>query len=165
VTSAIVPITIADDAENYSAIESAKLTLSQAIDAAATDLEGKPIEAEFEVESGEPVFRVRLIQKDGRVVRVTIDSRTGGVMRISPHSAAERLEEKLESFFHRRPLSPKAPKLNLRDAVIIVEKAVIGKTVEAEVEKDKADIFWYEVKVLNENELLLIRVDPETGRL
>jgi len=155
---------MADEAEDYRAIESASITLSQAIDIAGKTAEGQVLEAEFEVESGAPVFRVRIVRPDGKVQRITIDSRSGEVLRTSPRGAVERLEEKLESFFRRRPRIPEAPKLKLRDAVVAVERAVIDKVVEAEVEKDKTGVFWYEIKVMNDDETQSIMVDPESGK-
>jgi len=158
------PLAMAGEAEDYRAIESASITLSQAIDIAGKTAEGQVLEAEFEVESGAPVFRVRIVRPDGKVQRLTIDLHSGEVLRTSSRGAVEKLEEKLESFFRRRPRTPEAPKLNLHDAVVSVEKAVIGKVVEADVEKDKTDVFWYEIKVMNDDKTQSIMVDPESGR-
>ncbi len=162
--SANAPITMADEAKEYRGIGSARITLSEAIDTATTAVAGQPLEAKFATEDGALLFRVWMVQQDSEVQLVAVDSRSGKVRYLSRRKAVDGLEEKLGPFFHRRPHTPQAPKLSLREAVVAVETAVIGKVVEAEVEPGNAGVFWYETKILNDKELQRLLVDPESGR-
>ena len=58
----------------------AKVTLSQAISAAETQVGGKAVQAELDGEHGATVFKVEVVSADSQVHDVTVDATDGKVL-------------------------------------------------------------------------------------
>jgi len=129
--------------------EGATVDLGGAIDrATATAGGGIPLQAVLENEDGRPVFSVR-VAVDRRVREFDVDPKTGTI-----------LEEDTEEEDHSRLAS--ALKLPLKAALARALELYPGRPVEAEVEEKKGRV-RIELKILDEQGLRRLEVDPETG--
>ncbi|WP_201556991.1 PepSY domain-containing protein [Psychrobacter sp. 72-O-c] len=68
-----------EDMAEYNAMKRAKVSLNQAMQTAAQSINGKVIEAEFDVDNGKSVYEIK-VAKGNQVHKVVIDSMTGKVM-------------------------------------------------------------------------------------
>lgn len=68
-----------DDMAEYKAMKRAKVSLTQAMQTAAQSLNGKVIEAEFDVDNGKSVYEIK-VAKGNQVHKVMVDSMTGKVI-------------------------------------------------------------------------------------
>lgn len=68
-----------EDMAEYNAMKRAKVSLNQAIQTAAQNINGKVIEAEFDVDNGKSVYEIKVV-KGNQVHKVIIDSMTGKVI-------------------------------------------------------------------------------------
>ncbi|MGC2857552.1 PepSY domain-containing protein [Novispirillum sp. DQ9] len=77
---------LADDDDHDRALEALRrgevLSLRAILDRAAADQPGDLIEAELEHEHGRPLYELKLLTPEGRVLKLKYDARTGE--RISP---------------------------------------------------------------------------------
>ena len=68
-----------DDMAEYSAMKQSKMTLTQAIQKATQTVNGKVLEAEFDIDNGKSVYEVK-IANGTQVNKIAIDSMTGQVI-------------------------------------------------------------------------------------
>lgn len=69
----------ADDMAEYSAMKQSKMTLTQAIQRATQTVNGKVLEAEFDVDNGKSIYEVK-VANGTQVHKIAIDSMTGQVI-------------------------------------------------------------------------------------
>ena len=68
-----------DDIAEYKAMKQAKVSLAQAMKKATQNVNGKIIEAEFDVDNGRSVYEIK-VAKGNQIHKVVIDSMTGKVI-------------------------------------------------------------------------------------
>lgn len=69
-----------EDMAEYKAMKQSKISLNQAIKKANQSVNGKVIEAEFDIDFGKPAYKIEVV-KDNQVHKVVIDSMTGKIIR------------------------------------------------------------------------------------
>lgn len=77
----------------YRAAQAAKVTLTQAIEAAESKGQGRAVEVDFEVENNVPQYEVKVLGADGKLVEHHVDANTGQVIKSENHP--------VEAFFKR----------------------------------------------------------------
>jgi uncharacterized membrane protein YkoI len=138
-------------AESYSRLlQRATLTLSQAVTRALEGREGVPIKAELEEEKGIVQYSVALavgkVQKE-----VEIDAASGQVLDVQN-------EDDDDSALVA------AMKIRLGEAIEKALRAVPGRAVEADVERE-GGLVRIEVKIVTDRDLREVRIDPATGEV
>ena len=68
-----------DDIAEYKAMKQAKVSLTQAMQKATQNVSGKIIEAEFDVDNGKSVYKIK-VAKGNEIHKVVVDSMTGKVI-------------------------------------------------------------------------------------
>ena len=68
-----------EDMAEYNAMKRAKVSLNQAMQAAAQSINGKAIAAKFDIENGKSIYEIK-VSKVNQVHKVIVDSTTGKVM-------------------------------------------------------------------------------------
>ena len=68
-----------DDIAEYKAMKNSKFSLAQAMQKATQDVNGKVIEAGFDVDNGKSVYEIK-VAKGSQIHKVVIDSMTGKVI-------------------------------------------------------------------------------------
>lgn len=68
-----------DDIAEYKAMKNSKVSLAQAMQKATQDVNGKVIEAGFDVDNGKSVYEIK-VAKGNQIHKVVIDSMTGKVI-------------------------------------------------------------------------------------
>ena len=75
-----------EDMAEYKAMKKSKTSMNQAINRANQSVNGKVIEAGFDIDFGKPVYKFE-IAKGTQVHKVVVDSRTGKIIRIQVEAA------------------------------------------------------------------------------
>lgn len=123
---------------DYKALNEAKLSLTQAINTAEQQGDGKAIDAEFDVEDGVAMYEISILGAD-KLQKYKLDANTGQVR--------ETENETIEKYFTRlKPEAVNSAKTTLAQAIGIAEQRVGGKAAEAEIDRE-GDTVGYEVKV------------------
>lgn len=68
-----------DDIAEYKAMKQAKVSLAQAMKKATQNVNGKIIEAEFDVDNGKSVYEIK-VAKGNKIYKIVIDSMSGKVI-------------------------------------------------------------------------------------
>ena len=68
-----------EDMAEYSAMKQSKMTLTQAIQKATQTVNGKVLEAEFDVDNGKSVYEIKVV-KGNEIHKVVVDSMTGKII-------------------------------------------------------------------------------------
>ena len=128
----------ATDKEDVQALNQAKVSLTQAIETAAKQGNGKAIDAEFEVKNGVGQYEIKVLGPD-KLMEYRLDANSGQI------TGSE--EERFEKYFTRmKPEDLRNARTSLVEAVGIAEQRLGGKAIEAEAERE-GDHVQYEVKV------------------
>lgn len=151
-------ITLAASPSEMQALSRAKLSLTQAIEAAERQGEGKAIEAEFEAGDNQASrYEVKVLGRD-KLVSYTLDADTGKVLETS-NEAIEKLFTRLE------PDDVRGARTTLAQAIGIAEQHTNGKVIEAEVDRE-GDSVRYDLTVARsdggEREL---EIDAANGKI
>jgi uncharacterized membrane protein YkoI len=140
------------------ALSRAKLSLTQAIEAAERQGEGKAIEAEFEARDNQASrYEVKVLGRD-KLTEYTLDADTGKVLETS--------NEPIEKLFTRlEPDDVRGARTTLAQAIGIAEQHTNGKVIDAEVDRE-GDSVRYDLTVARsdggEREL---EIDAATGKI
>ena len=134
------------------AIQSMKVSLSQAIDTAEKEGHGKAIDAEFERSGNAGYYAVKVLSNDGnKLVQFKIDGNSGQVTGTD--------NEAIEKFFTRlKPADLQNARTSLKQALATAERQAGGKAVDAEVEREGAGV-QYKVTVANGDRTQDVRID------
>jgi uncharacterized membrane protein YkoI len=126
------------DADTAKALGAAKLSLTQAIEAAEKQGGGKAIDAEFERTNNGPRYDVKVLGTD-KLVEYTLDANTGKVVGTD--------NEVIEKYFTRlTPDQVRGAKTTLAQAIGIAEQRSGGRAYEAEVDRE-GEAVEYDVTV------------------
>ena len=147
-------------AENtkFQALGRATLSLTQAIERAEQQGDGKAIYAEFETDGNEkPRYEVKVLGRD-KLVTYTLDADSGKVL--------ETDNDRLEKLFTLlEPDDIRGAPTTLAQAIGIAEQRSGGKAIEADVDRD-SDAVSYDVTVAkSDGSERDLRVDGATGRV
>ncbi|HYD68463.1 PepSY domain-containing protein [Azospirillum sp.] len=129
---------LAADKEDIQALTQARLSLTQAIEEAGRQGNGRAVDAEFDVENGAARYEVTILGAD-RLVTYTLDANTGAVVKTDEKTVARY-------FTRLDPADLQGARTTLEQAIGIAEQRLSGKAIEAEVERD-GDAVRYEVTV------------------
>jgi uncharacterized membrane protein YkoI len=123
------------------AINSAKLSLTDAIDIAQKQGNGMATDAEFDVERGSAArYEVKVLSSDGaKLTEYHLDANTGKVTR-TDNEAFEKAFERL------KPQDIQAAPISLSRAIATAEQRAGGKAIDAEIERS-GDQVHYEITV------------------
>jgi uncharacterized membrane protein YkoI len=151
-------ITVAATPAELQALSRAKLSLTQAIEAAERQGDGKAIEAEFEARDNQASrYEVKVLGRD-KLVAYTLDADTGKVLETS-NEAIEKLFTRLQ------PDDVRGARTTLAQAIGIAEQHTNGKVIDAEVDRE-GDSVRYDLTVAksdgSEREL---EIDGASGRI
>ncbi|MCW2241489.1 PepSY domain-containing protein [Azospirillum canadense] len=125
--------------KDVQALNQAKVSLTQAIETATKQGNGKAIDAEFEVEDGGGQYEIKVLGSD-KLMKYKLDANSGQV--------TEAEEAHFEKFFTRlKPEDLRNARTSLVEAIGIAEQRLGGKAIEAEAERE-SDHIQYEVKVV-----------------
>jgi uncharacterized membrane protein YkoI len=149
---------LAADRSDVQALTQARLSLTQAIEEASRQGQGRAVDAEFDAEDGAARYEVTVLGPD-RMVTYTLDANSGAVTRAD--------EETIGKYFTRlTPADLQAARTTLEQAIGIAEQRLNGKAIEAEAERD-GDTVRYEVTVArpdgNTQEITINGIDGQVA--
>lgn len=126
----------------FQAVQTAKVSLSQALEAAETKGQGKAITADFDAKDGAH-YEVKVVGSDGKLMEHTIDATSGQVTKSE--------NQPFERYFTRlKPSDFQNARTTLRQAVTLAEQKAGGKAIEAEVELE-GKVIQYDVRIVRPN--------------
>ncbi len=135
------------------ALDNAKFTLTQAIEAAERAGQGKAVEAEFDAKRGD-AYEVKILSQD-KLIEYTLDANSGQITKAG--------NERLEKFFIRlTPQDVANAKTTLVQAIVAAEQHAGGKAAEAEVERE-GDSVRYKVTVIAAGKTQKVKIDAASG--
>ena len=134
------------------AIQNMKVSLSQAIDTAEKQGQGKAIDAEFERSGNAGYYSVKVLSNDNsKLTEYKIDGNSGQVTGTD--------NEPVEKFFTRlKPADLQNAHTSLKQALATAEKQVSGKAIDAEVEREGSGV-QYKITVANGDRTQDVKVD------
>ncbi|GJE67359.1 hypothetical protein LNAOJCKE_4590 [Methylorubrum aminovorans] len=137
----------------HEGLQTAKVSLAQALDTAESKGPGRAIEADFGKEGGKPFYEVKLLGSDGKLTDHHIDATTGQVTKSDTHP--------IESYFVRlKPSDVQNAPTTLKQAVATAEQKAGGKAAEAEVEREASSV-QYKITVMTGSQSQEIRVGAD----
>lgn len=141
----------------YEALNGAKLSLAQAIEAAEKHGQGKAVDAEFEAKKGGAEYEITVLSQD-KLVEYKLDANSGQVTKTE--------NKRLERYFTRlKPQDIQGAATPLVKAIATAEQRGGGKAVEAEVER-KGKRVVYEVSVAKPDyKTQKVRIDGTSGEV
>jgi len=149
-----------DDQQEAAAVQSATISLAQAVDAAQKHTGGYAIAAGMEKTKGGYRYEVRTVAKQ-HVTQNVIDSSTGAVITTEHEGAIARLFDRE----HRAELGKlQSAKTTLSSAIAAVEQHSGGKAFEAAFENENAKT-GFEVDVTKDGGTQKFLVDAATGNI
>jgi uncharacterized membrane protein YkoI len=145
------------DQEDVRALNASRMSITQAIDAAAKQGNGRPIDAEFARKGAAAHFDVKVLTQD-KVMKYTVDANSGQVTGTS--------EQTIETFFTRmKPEDLRNTQTSLIQAIGAAEQRAQGKAIQAEAERDQGHIS-YEITVAKaDGSTHKIKVDGQSGQV
>lgn len=141
----------AHDSQSLKALQAAKITLAQAIDAAEARTPGRAIEADFEVENNVGQYEIKMLGADGKLVEHHVDATSGQVTKSENH--------RIESFFTRlKPADVQNARTSLKQAIATAEQKAGGRATKAEIEREASSL-RYKITVANGDRTQEVNVD------
>src|SRR5829696_5656171 len=139
-------------ADDVQAIQNLKVSLSQAIDTAEKQGQGKAIDAEFKRDGTAGHYEVKVLSDNGnKLVLHRVDGNSGQVTGSD--------NQPLEKYFTRlKPADVANARTSLKQALATAEKQANGKAIDAEVEREGSGV-QYKVTVANGDRTQDVRVD------
>ncbi|EIM24456.1 PepSY domain-containing protein [Microvirga lotononidis] len=146
------PAGVTRDSNKFQAARSAKVSLSQAVEAAEKQGQGRATEAEFEVKDGGGQYEIKVLSNTGdKLTKFKLDANSGQVV--------ETENQPFERYFTRlKPADFQSAKVSLKDAIAAAEQRVGGKATDAEVERE-GNAVQYEIDVATADKTQEIKVD------
>jgi uncharacterized membrane protein YkoI len=161
--AAVAGLAQADDAKSeLQTLDSAKVSLTDAIQKAEQEGMGKAIDVEIESDRGQqPHYAVEVLSSDGKTItEYEVDAMTGTI------SGART--ERFENVFKRtqsRDLAQAETQTSLTQAISTAESQSGGKAIEAETEREDARV-RYEIKIAQaDGSTEELEVDGASGKV
>lgn len=137
----------------HEGLQTAKVSLAQALDTTESKGLGRAIEADFERRNGKPYFEIKVLGSDGKLTDYHIDATTGLVTMSDNHP--------IESYFIRlKPSDVQNAPTSLKQAVATAEQKVGGKAAEAEIQRETSSV-QYKITVMTGSQSQEIRVGAD----
>lgn len=146
-------------AEERHALADAETTAGQAVDIAQTATGGRAMRVAFDSDHGHGLYRLKTMDKDGKVMWVLIDAATGRVAGMREEGIIDRLTDREDRLAFAR-LTPSAVGL---DAAIAAARKESGGTVLKAAFSDDDGRQAYDVRVVVGDHLSRLLIDPGTG--
>lgn len=127
------------------ALQNAKVSLSQAIDAAKAETGGTAVEAEFEAGRGKAFYELDLIAADGSEIEVRVDAETGDVVLAEVDRDERDGDDEDEAVITLAALN--GLNMTLEEAILRAETEAGGQAIEAELELEDGQAA-FEVELL-----------------
>src|SRR3954452_11125888 len=139
-------------ASDVQAMQNLKVSLSQAIDMAEKQGQGKAIDAAFNRDGNAGHYAVKVLSDNGnKLVEYKVDGTSGQVTGTD--------NQPLEKYFTRlKPADVANARTSLKQALATAEKQANGRAIEAEVEREGSGV-QYKVTVANGDRTQDVRVD------
>ncbi len=128
-----------------------KISLLKAVEIAAAEARGIPVEAELEIWKGFLVYEVELSTGKGRTIEILIDAGTGLVL---------GQEEEEDEHANNRPVP-----ISLQDALKTARTEKPGIATEAELKKQNGRLFYHIEIITDKNQIFEIDINAETGTI
>lgn len=137
----------------HEGLQTAKISLSQALDTAESKGPGRAFEADFENEGGKTYYEVMVLGSDGKLTDHHIDANSGQVIKSDNHP--------IESYFVRlKPSDVQNAATSLKQAVATAEQKAGGKAAEAKAEGEGSGV-QYKITVMTGTQSQEIRVGAD----
>ena len=147
----------AADREDIQALNQSRISLTQAIETAAREGNGRAIDAEFDVENGRGEYEVKVLGQD-TLVSYVIDADTGAVKKME--------NERIEQFFTRlTPQDLLNAQTTLTQAVGIAEQRAGGRALDIEAEREGEHIAYEVTVVRPDGSSQELRIDGMSGQV
>jgi uncharacterized membrane protein YkoI/sporulation protein YlmC with PRC-barrel domain len=139
-------------ASDVQAIQNLKVSLSQAIDTAEKQGQGKAIDADFERDGTAGHYEIKVLSDNGnKLVEYKVDGNSGQVTGTD--------NQPIEKYFTRlKPADVANAPTSLKQALATAEKQASGKAIAAEVEREGSGV-QYKVTVANGDRTQDVRID------
>src|SRR5215207_353260 len=139
-------------ASDVQAIQNLKVSLSQAIDTAEKQGQGKALDAEFKRDGTAGHYEVKVLSDNGnKLVLHRVDGNSGQVTGSD--------NQPLEKYFTRlKPADVANARTSLKQALATAEKQANGKAIDAEVEREGSGV-QYKVTVASGDRTQDVRID------
>ncbi len=149
----------ANDADQVQALNSAKLSLTDAIRMAEKEGNGKAVDAEIEATKGQTQYAVEVLSSDGKkLTEYKLDANTGKIQGTS--------NESVEKVFTRvKPQDLQNAQTSLAGAIRTAEQKTGGKVIDASTEGSGAKL-RYDLKVAQaDGKTEKVKIDGTTGKV
>lgn len=133
-----------------------KVTLSQAVATAESELAARAYDAEFDMDLGDMVYEISLV-KNGKPIEALVDANTGKLVR-----QANPLKARLPIVGEHLKAAQSAPR-TLSQTITMVEDATKGKVAEIGLER-RGGRHYYEVELVGAQDRDVL-VDVRTGAI
>ena len=140
------------NASDVQAIQNLKVSLSQAIDTAEKQGQGKAIDAEFKRDGTAGQYEIKVLSDNGnKLVLYRVDGNSGQVTGTD--------NQPIEKYFTRlKPADIANARTSLKQALATAEKQANGKAIDAEVEREGSGV-QYRVTVASGDRTQDVRID------
>lgn len=150
VALALLTAMVQADTTQYGDINALEFDMANAAMVASEAIAGDIIEAELDVDDGQSIWEIDIVNDANQVITVEVDAQTGLV--ISTESDDDTAPEHVDA-------------LSLARAIEVVRAVENGALVEAELEHEHGELIW-EVETLgNGNQETKFRINAETGEI
>jgi uncharacterized membrane protein YkoI len=149
----------AADQTDAQALENAKMSMTQAIQMAERQGNGKAIDAQFSANKDGGQYAVEVLSSDGKkLTEYKLDSATG-------HIAAAGNEPFEKAFMRLKADDVERAPTSLNSAIASAERETGGKVLKAETERS-GDKVRYDMKVAKtDGSTATVKIDGSTGKL
>ncbi|MBN9507990.1 MAG: PepSY domain-containing protein [Alphaproteobacteria bacterium] len=157
---AMAATTAAMEKAEMADFQHAKITLGEAIAAAAKESAGEVTNVAFNVMHGKSGYAVTVLA-DGKMQSIWVDGQSGKAMPTAKLTTADVNEQSLDKI---EASSLKGAKTSLSQAVAMAEQHAGGKAIEAGVGKRDKTV-GYDISLLRDGKRSSVWVDPATGKI
>jgi uncharacterized membrane protein YkoI len=157
---AMAATTAAMEKAEMSDFQHAKITLGEAIAAAAKESAGEPTNASFKTMNGKSGYLVTVLAA-GKMQSLWVDGNSGKAAPVSKLSTAD---VNLQSLDKIEAPSVKGAKTSLTEAIALAEKHDGGKAIEAGLGKRNNEV-GYDISLLRDGKRSNVWVDPASGKI
>jgi uncharacterized membrane protein YkoI len=157
---AMAATTAAMEKAELTDFQHAKITLAQAIAAAAKESAGEPTNAAFQTKGGKSGYVVTVIAA-GKMQSIWVDGQSGKAEPMSKLSTADVNTQSLDKI---EAPSVKGAKTTLAEAIAMAEQHAGGRAIEAGLGKHD-NMVGYDISLLRNGKRANVWVDPASGKL
>lgn len=149
-----------DDATLITAVQTARLSLLNAIALAEDNTHGRAIETDVEHEGGNTFYEIKTIA-GGRVQETQIDMQKGSILKTENEGLLSRMKDAIDRDDHNAALKAK---VTLAQAISAVHTAFGGKVMEVNFKSGKP-VDNYKIKLAKEHSIVFVDVNAQDGAM